>query len=88
MPPPLKIAVCMGSSCYTRGNNGQAIATLRHCVEAAGLVPDITGHLCENQCTQGPHITIGDTLYSNAQASCFAELLRHHLASVKEGSDG
>lgn len=87
-PPPLKIAVCMGSSCYTRGNNGQAIATIRHCVEAAGLVPDITGHLCENQCTEGPHITIGDTLYSKAQASCFAELLRHHLASVKEGSDG
>jgi biotin synthase len=84
----LKIAVCMGSSCYTRGNNGQAIATLRHCIEAAGLVPDISGHLCENQCTQGPHITIGDTLYSNVQASCFAELLRHHLASGKEGSDG
>jgi len=84
----LKIAVCMGSSCYTRGNNGQAIATLRHCVEAAGLVPEISGHLCENQCTQGPHITIGDALYSNVQASCFAELLRHHLASGKEGSDG
>lgn len=84
----LKIAVCMGSSCYTRGNNGQAIATLRHCIEAAGRVPDISGHLCENQCTQGPHITIGDTLYSNVQASCFAELLRHHLASGKEGSDG
>lgn len=85
---PVKIAVCMGSSCYTRGNNGQAIATLRHCVEAAGLVPEISGHLCENQCTQGPHITIGDTLYSNVQASCFAELLRHHLTSGKEGFDG
>lgn len=87
-PVSLKIAVCMGSSCFSRGNNGQTIETLRHCVEAAGLVPEITGHLCENLCTQGPHVTIGDTLYSNVQASCFAELLRHHLASGKEGIDG
>lgn len=84
----LRIAVCMGSSCFSRGNNGQAIEHLRHCAESAGFVPEITGHLCENLCTQGPHITIEDTLYSHVQPSCFPELLKHHLASGKEGHDG
>lgn len=87
-PATLRIAVCMGSSCFSRGNNSQAIDTLRHCVEDAGLVPDISGHLCENLCTQGPNITIGETIYSNVQPSCFPELLKHHLASTKEGRDG
>ncbi len=87
-PNTLRIAVCMGSSCYSRGNNGKAIEHLRHCAESAGFVPEISGHLCEDQCTQGPHITIEDTLYSNVQPSCFPELLKHHLATAKEAHDG
>ena len=82
--PALRIAICMGSSCFTRGNGSQAIAVLRSSAEAAGFVPEITGHLCENKCTQGPHITIEDTLYSNVQPSCFPELLKHHRAAGKE----
>jgi len=87
-PATLRIAVCMGSSCYSRGNNGKAIEHLRHCAESAGFMPEISGHLCEDQCTQGPHITIEDTLYSNVQPSCFPELLKHHLATAKEAHDG
>jgi len=84
----LRIAVCMGSSCFSRGNNGRAIEMLRHCVESAGFQPEIIGHLCENQCTQGPHITIEDTLYSNVQPACFPELLKHHLSVKREERDG
>ncbi len=85
---PLRIAVCMGSSCFSRGNNGRALEILRHCAESAGVQPEIVGHLCENQCTQGPHITIEDTLYSNVQPACFPELLKHHLNSRQNKSDG
>lgn len=84
----LRIAVCMGSSCFTRGNNEQAIATLRQSVESLGLTPNISGHLCEDQCTMGPHLTIEDTLYSNVQPSCFLQLLKHHLAVSKGQRNG
>jgi len=85
----LRIAVCMGSSCFSRGNNGEAIETLRRCAESAGVRPEISGRLCENKCTEGPNITIENTLYSNVQPSCFPELLKHHLAAGKEkGADG
>ena len=84
----LHIAVCMGSSCFSRGNNGRAIEMLQHCAESAGFHPEIVGHLCENQCTQGPHITIEDTLFSNVQPACFPELLKHHLSVKQEESDG
>ncbi|MDD2464743.1 MAG: [FeFe] hydrogenase H-cluster radical SAM maturase HydE [Desulfobulbus sp.] len=80
----LRIAVCMGSSCFSRGNNGRVVETLQHCAESAGFKPEIVGHLCENQCTQGPHITIEDTLYSNVQPACFPELLKHHLSVRRE----
>ena len=57
---------------------------LRHSAETAGFIPEITGHLCENKCTQGPHLTIEDTLYSNVQPSCFPELLKHHRTVGQE----
>jgi biotin synthase len=85
---PLQITICMGSSCFLRGNNGHTLDTIRHCVEKAGFEPHISGHLCENQCTCGPHITIEGTLYSNVQPSCFPELLKHHLVAGKEENDG
>lgn len=85
----MRIAVCIGSSCYSRGNNGEAIEILRGCVDSIGMRPEISGRLCENKCTEGPNITIEDTLYSNVQPSCFPELLKHHLAAGKEkGADG
>ena len=84
VPQPLRIAICMGSSCFSRGNDAQAIAMLRHSAETAGFIPEITGHLCENKCTQGPHLTIEDTLYSNVQPSCFPELLKHHRTVGQE----
>jgi biotin synthase len=87
-PIPLQITVCMGSSCFSRGNDGRVIETLRQCASAAGRIPEISGHLCEDQCTCGPHITIEGTLYSNVQPSCIPELLKHHLAHGKEEHDG
>lgn len=87
-PNSLQVTVCMGSSCFSRGNDGRAIETIRQCAETAGLVAEISGHLCEDQCTCGPHITIEGTLYSNVQASCIPELLKHHLARGKEERDG
>jgi biotin synthase len=85
----MRIAVCMGSSCYSRGNNAEALEIFRGCVESVGMRPEISGRLCENMCTEGPNITIEDTLYSHVQPSCFPELLKHHLAAGKEkGADG
>ena len=81
----LRVAVCMGSSCFTRGNNEHAIAILRQCAGSLGLTLEISGHLCEDQCTKGPHLTIEDTVYSGVQPSCFPELLKHHLAGNKGG---
>ncbi len=84
----LSIAVCMGSSCYSRGNTGRVLETLRQCTESAGLIPKISGHLCENQCTTGPHVSIGNTLYSNVQVSCIPDLIKHHLQAGDKEKDG
>ena len=85
--PLLRMTVCMGSSCYLRGNNVQTVSILRHWAESYGYQPEITGHLCKNMCGEGPNISIEETLYTEVQSSCIGELLKHHLAIDKD-SDG
>ena len=56
-PAPPGISLCMGSSCFVRGNQQNAIAIaawlLRH-----NLALGISGHHCQDRCGAGPIITI------------------------------
>ncbi len=61
----LRIELCMGSSCFARGNSS-ILMSLEEFVEQNGLADkvDLEGHLCLGKCNTGPHLRIGDTEYS------------------------
>lgn len=56
---PREIVICMGSSCFPRGNNRNAEWLMNH-IKERGLEGriQVTGTLCQNQCKQGPNLTV------------------------------
>lgn len=55
-----RIELCMGSSCFVRGNQRNA-TLVAEWVRRHGIAADITGHHCRECCATGPIITIDGT---------------------------
>ncbi len=76
MDEKLNITVCLGSSCFARGNE-EHLNFIEDYVEENNLdaVIDICGSRCEGKCAQGPNITINGKLYSNITKEKLKEIL-------------
>lgn len=62
----IKIELCLGSSCFARGNS-IILSSLEKYIEQKGLKDsvDIIGHLCMNNCSNGPVIKINNEYFLN-----------------------
>jgi NADH:ubiquinone oxidoreductase subunit E len=56
---PVEIVVCLGSSCFARGN-AQNLAAVEAYLKSHKLDGSVrvTGSLCQDQCKQGPNLTV------------------------------
>jgi NADH:ubiquinone oxidoreductase subunit E len=72
----LEIEVCMGSSCFARGNfeNLEIINAYLHDRNLNASVR-LTGRLCHDLCKQGPNLSIGGVLHHGVTAEKLRELL-------------
>jgi len=70
------ITICMGSSCFSRGNN-RNIEVIRNQLQSAPLPPgvELTGHLCQGHCKDGPNLTINGQLYHQVDPTVILRLL-------------
>lgn len=70
------ITVCMGSSCFARGNAG-ALALIEETLRRAGMLErvELRGSRCENKCAAGPHIKINGATYSHIRPEELKALL-------------
>ncbi len=71
-----EIVVCLGSSCFARGNS-ENLAIINAHVQSHGLKASVrlTGRLCQDQCKQGPNLTIGGEFHHGVTAARLRELL-------------
>ena len=85
MKNAVEIVVCLGSSCFARGNS-ENLAILNQHMQNHGLnaVIRLTGKLCQDQCKLGPNLAIGGELYHNVTAARLRELLQQLQASSGE----
>jgi NADH:ubiquinone oxidoreductase subunit E len=71
-----EIAVCMGSSCFSRGNAVNAEVVQRYIEEHdLGEQIAVTGCLCENKCKKAPNVKVDGKTFSCISAETLPSLL-------------
>ncbi|MGO9017400.1 MAG: (2Fe-2S) ferredoxin domain-containing protein [Syntrophobacteraceae bacterium] len=77
---PIELAICMGSSCFSRGNKNN-IALIRDYIKRHGLNGKVLlkGHLCEGLCKDGPNLTVDGTVVSLMNSDSLEFILDYHL---------
>lgn len=76
-----KIRICLGSSCYSRGNNVH-LEVIRKYIAENQLEAEISfsGHLCEELCNSGPILRIDDKVYKEVNLSGLYRILEEEFA--------
>ncbi len=72
----LNITVCMGSSCFARGNQ-ENLAYIEEYIKEHGIDANIEleGMRCENKCACGPNIYINGVEYNEVTIDKLKEIL-------------
>ncbi|MDD3886137.1 MAG: (2Fe-2S) ferredoxin domain-containing protein [Victivallaceae bacterium] len=74
-----KIKICIGSSCFARGND-QNVAAVEKFLEEHGLKDDVDveleGCLCLGRCADGPMVVIDGEVHTNVSKGVMLDLLK------------
>lgn len=81
----IQIKLCMGSSCFTRGNE-VILQIIKDFIAAHQLeeIVDFRGHLCKGKCNCGPNISINTTDYGDIKESDIMLILDKEFAPFIE----
>lgn len=76
----INITVCMGSSCFARGN-AENLAFIEKFIKENNLNAsiDLCGSRCENKCASGPNIVINQNTYNEVDVEKLTEILKEFL---------
>ncbi len=72
----MKIELCMGSSCFSRGNSQLLEQIEAYIEDHPELALDLSGHLCLGDCSQGPNIRIDGTVYRGMKPDELIDMIR------------
>lgn len=72
----VEVELCMGSSCFARGN-AVVLSDIEKYLKDEGLEDkvELIGHLCLSKCTDGPNITIDGISYSALNSAAVLKLI-------------
>lgn len=81
----IQIKLCMGSSCFTRGNE-EILQLIKDFIATNQLEEkvDFRGHLCKGTCNCGPNISINNTDYTEINESAIRLILNKELSPFIE----
>lgn len=77
-----KIVICLGSSCFARGNEENIRVVEAYLKENSyedDVDVELSGTLCQGRCAEGPNVVIDGRLYSKVDPGVMLELLRKLL---------
>lgn len=79
------IKVCMGSSCFARGNN-KNLQVIQRFLDEHGLEAEVelTGLRCCDKCAKGPNINIDGVEYNNIDQGSLLDILEKHFSSANK----
>lgn len=74
------IKICMGSSCFSRGNNKNVQLIENYIVQNnLSLKTELKGCLCEGQCKKGPNIELDGEKLQGIEPEMILDLLAFKL---------
>jgi len=75
-----KITVCMGSSCFGKGNHSTAEAVTQF-IEEHKLEDkiEVAGCLCSGNCAKGPNVMVNDKLISGVSEQSIGAVIAQEL---------
>lgn len=78
MKEKVVIQICMGSSCFSRGN-GKTLKVIQNYLKEHQLEGDVVlkGNHCFADCSLGPIVKINDELHENVSSESILELLQN-----------
>ena len=74
-----KIVVCLGSSCFARGNEENIRVVEAYLNENSyqdEVDVELSGSLCQGHCADGPVVIVNDQLHTRVDAGVMLEILR------------
>ncbi len=76
-----EITLCMGSSCFSRGNN-KHLQLIKEYLKKNDLEQhtEFKGKLCAGQCSKGPVIIVNGTLYECIDEMSLLKILNDNMA--------
>ncbi|MDR3233450.1 MAG: NAD(P)H-dependent oxidoreductase subunit E [Planctomycetaceae bacterium] len=80
--PKPQIVVCLGSSCFAKGNNRIVELTEQYLCDH-GYQNDadvrLSGSLCQEHCSEGPNVMIDNVFYSQVDSGVMLDILKKVL---------
>lgn len=80
MDNKVEIQICMGSSCFSRGNN-KTLEIIKEYIKTknASVSVGLKGMLCQDLCAKGPNIMINGQVYSGVTHENIIDILKLHF---------
>ncbi len=80
MNEKIKITICLGSSCFSRGN-GNTLEIIRKFLNENNLTDkvDFKGQLCAGDCSHSPIIHINEEKFETVSESNILQILNKYL---------
>ena len=75
------IVICMGSSCFSRGNR-ENVELIKNYIKENELQSEVelSGSLCEENCGDGPVVTINGKRFTQVDKNLLLEILDRELS--------
>lgn len=84
MKPKNQLIICMGSSCYSRGNRVN-LELIKAWLSERNIEAEVEfkGQLCSGLCNKGPVIIINDHVYQDVQSVNVINILKTALTGSR-----
>ena len=78
----VKMVICIGSSCFARGN-AENVKITEAFLEEHNLVDEIdielSGGLCTGNCPDGPIVIVNDKVYKHVEKGVMLDILKKYF---------
>lgn len=84
MKEKTKLILCLGSSCYSRGNQ-YVLEIVKQYIKEHELKEkiDFRGQLCTGNCSNGPVLKIDDLTFKNVDVNNIQKIMDQYFLKIK-----